>query len=127
MSEPVTVCYNGSCPVCAAEIAHYRRLAGEAAGLAFLDVAADPEAAARAGIGGEAGFRRLHAIGADGRVAAGVAAFLAVWDRLPRYRPLARLVRLPLVRPLAEALYERVLAPALLARHRRRTARAARA
>ena len=119
-----TVCYNGSCPVCAAEIAHYRKLAGEAGGLVFLDVASDREAAARLGIEGEEGFRRLHALDDDGRLVAGVEAFLAVWDRLPRYRPLARLVRLPLVRPVAELLYERVAAPLLFTWHRRRQRRA---
>lgn len=123
--EPVTVCYNGSCPVCAAEIGHYRKLAGETAALRLLDVAAEPEAAATLGIGGDIGFRRLHAVDPSGQVAGGVEAFLAVWDRLPRYARLARLVRYPLVRPLAEAAYERVAAPLLFAWHRRRMRRRA--
>lgn len=121
---PVTVCYNGSCPVCRAEIGHYQGIAG--ADLAWRDVAADPGFAARHGLEGDAPFRRLHALAADGRLLAGLDAFAAVWDRLPRYRPLARLVRLPLVRPAAEILYERVAAPLLFALHRRRQARGGR-
>ena len=64
----LTVCFNGSCPICRAEIEHYRQLAGEDAGIAWLDVAADPAAAERLGIGGEAGFRRLHSVDAAGRL-----------------------------------------------------------
>lgn len=119
----LTVCFNGSCPVCRAEIEHYRRLAGEDAGIAWLDVAADPAAAERLGIGGEAGFRRLHSVDAAGRVQAGLAAFDSLWSRLPRYRRLARLARWPVLRPLMSAVYERILAPAVYALHRRRQAR----
>jgi predicted DCC family thiol-disulfide oxidoreductase YuxK len=111
----LTVCYNGACPVCRAEVEHYRRLADADAGarLHFLDVAADPAGAAPRGLAGEAPFRRLHAVSPDGRVLAGVEAFAAVWERLPRYRWLAKLVRRPVVGALARLAYERAAAPAL--------------
>ena len=121
MPAPVTVCYNGSCPVCRAEIGHYQGIAG--ADLAWRDVAADPGFAARYGLEGDAPLRRLHAVTPDGRLLAGLDAFAAVWERLPRYRLLARIVCLPLVRPLAGLIYERVAAPILFATHRRRQAR----
>ena len=122
-ATPITVCYNGACPVCRAEIDHYRGQADPASGLAWLDAAGDPATAARHGLTGEDPFRRLHAVTADGRVLAGMEAFAAVWDRLPRYRWLARLVRRPVVRPVADVLYERVAAPVLFAMHRRRERR----
>lgn len=122
-TAPITVCYNGSCPVCRAEIDHYRGQADPASGLAWLDAAADPAAAARHGLAGDDPFRRLHAVTADGRVLAGMEAFAAVWDRLPRYRWLARLVRRPALRHAAEVLYERAAAPVLFAMHRRRERR----
>jgi predicted DCC family thiol-disulfide oxidoreductase YuxK len=122
MSE-ITVCYNGACPVCRAEIEHYRRCAPSDARLTLLDVAADPVAAARLGLAGDRPFRRLHAIDAQGRIVGGVAAFAQVWRRLPGYRFLARLVDKPLARNLAAFAYERVAAPLLFYLHQRRQRR----
>lgn len=113
------ILYNGDCPVCAREIAHYRRVASaSAADIVFDDLTAlgaravplDPEAARR----------RLHAV-EDGRLVHGLPAFRALWRRLPGWRWLARLTGLPLVRPVAAWLYDRVLAPALYWNLRRRT------
>jgi predicted DCC family thiol-disulfide oxidoreductase YuxK len=120
----LVVCYNGACPVCRAEIEHYRRRAGEAADLAFLDVAADRDGAARLGISGDIGFRRLHIVAPDGRIVGGVPAFAAIWARLPGYRWLAQAMTWPIVGALAVALYERVAAPALYRLHLRRQRRA---
>jgi predicted DCC family thiol-disulfide oxidoreductase YuxK len=119
----LTVCYNGACPVCRAEIEHYRRRAPQGAALVFLDVAADPGAAARLGLAGDRPFRRLHAIDAHGRILSGVAAFAQVWERLPGYRWLARLVGRPLPRRLAGFAYERLAAPLLYRLHLRRERR----
>lgn len=120
---PLTIVYNGSCPVCRREILHYADQAPAAAGLAWLDAAADPAAAAALGVSGDDAFRRLHAVGPDGRGLAGIAAFIVLWERLPKWRWLARLVRRPGVRSVAEVVYERVLAPLLFAWHRRREGR----
>jgi predicted DCC family thiol-disulfide oxidoreductase YuxK len=117
------VCYNGSCPVCRAEIGHYRQLDGGSDALAFLDVAADPTAAARHALVGDNPFRRLHAVTPDGQQIAGLDAFIAVWERLPRYRWLARLASRSGVRPMAGWAYERIAAPLLFALHRWRSAR----
>jgi predicted DCC family thiol-disulfide oxidoreductase YuxK len=126
----LTTYYNGACPVCSREIGHYRRL-GEidrAAGgpLGWCDVAASPDALAAFGIDQAAAKRRLHVVDGTGRLHVGVDAFALLWETLPRYRPLAAIVRHRTVRPAATWLYDRVLAPALVAldkrRERRRTA-----
>lgn len=119
----LTVCYNGSCPVCRTEIEHYQRVSDSDAGLAFQDVATDRTALERFGVRGDDAFRRLHAITPDGRLLAGVSAFAALWEQLPRYRWLAALVRHPVVAPVAGLLYERVAAPLLYARYRARRER----
>jgi predicted DCC family thiol-disulfide oxidoreductase YuxK len=119
----LVVCYNGSCPVCRTEIEHYRQLDSGNDTLAFLDVTADPAAAARHALVGDTPLRRLHAVAADGRLLAGLDAFIAIWERLPRYRWLARLVQRSGVRPAAGWAYERIAAPLLFALHRRRSAR----
>ena len=120
-----TVIYNASCPICAREVEGYRRHAeARALPLRFQDLARADLAAW--GLTPEDAARRLHVV-QNGRLLAGVPAFVALWSAMPRFRWLARLVSLPLVQPLAEAIYERLLAPALYAMHRRRVARRARA
>ena len=123
--DEITVCYNGACPVCRAEIGHYRRMAPENAGLVFLDVAANPEGAARLGLVGDLPFRRLHAVDRQGRIVGGVDAFAQVWRRLPGYAWLARLLSWRPARAIASSAYDRVAAPVLFAWHRRRERRAA--
>jgi predicted DCC family thiol-disulfide oxidoreductase YuxK len=116
------ILYNGDCPICAREIAHYRDLARRSgAEIAFDDLSRlDPAALP---IPAEAARRRLHAM-QDDRLIHGLPAFRALWSRLPGWRWLARLTGLPLVRPVAAWTYDRVLAPALywnLQRRARRT------
>lgn len=123
--DELTVCYNGACPVCRAEIGHYRRLAREDARLRFLDVAADPDGAARLGLVGELPFRRLHVVDRRGRLVGGVDAFVKVWRRLPGYGWVGRLVAWRPVRAIASLAYERVAAPSLYAWHRLRMRRLA--
>ncbi len=123
-SGELTVCYNGACPICRAEIDHYRALAPEDADLRFLDVAADPGGAARLGLVGDRPLRRIHAVDSGGRIAGGVAAFAQIWQRLPRYRWLARLVRRPGLHALTSFAYERMAAPTLFRLHRWRQRRA---
>ena len=82
--ETLTVYYDGACPLCRAEIGHYRRCRG-AERIAFVDVAPDgaplgpdlDRAAARA---------RFHVRDADGRLRSGAAGFARLWSALPGWR-----------------------------------------
>ncbi len=119
----ITVIYNASCPICSREVDGYRRYAeARALPLRFDDMGTADLAAL--GLTPEDAARRLHVV-RNGRLLAGVPAFVALWSEMPRFRWLARLVSLPLVHPLAEVVYERALAPLLYAMHRRRVARRA--
>jgi predicted DCC family thiol-disulfide oxidoreductase YuxK len=122
-SDELVVCFNGSCPVCRAEIEHYRERAAGVPGVVFLDVATDPEGAARRGIVGDRGFRRLHAVDSSGAITSGIAVFTALWERVPGYSWLARLMAVPLVRDVADGLYEWIAAPLLYRLHLRRQRR----
>lgn len=114
------ILYNERCPVCRAEIAHYRaRAEAVQAPLAFDDLnsaldgwSLTPDQAAR----------RMHARLPDGRLVSGVEAFAALWDALPGFRWLGRMVRWPVIRPVAHLADERIAAPALYRRHLRREA-----
>jgi len=110
MSSDLTVYYDGGCPLCRAEIGHYRDCRG-AERIAFVDVGRDAPAA---GLGpdldrGDA-LRRFHVRGADGRLVSGAAAFARLWRVLPNWRWLGRLVELRVfglrpILPVAEAAY----------------------
>ncbi len=115
-----TVFYNGACPICSAEIAHYRALPND---LDWVDVRAEPDRAAP-WLDADSAIRRLHTLTVDGRLLAGVDAFIAMWERIPRYRLAAKIVRLPVIRQIGIAVYEGVLAPLLYRWNKRREARA---
>ena len=72
------ILYNGRCPICSAEIAHYRaRAAATEADLRFTDLNTAP--LADWGISADQATRRLHARH-DGRIVSGFAAFLLIWQ-----------------------------------------------
>ena len=100
-SEPrPVVFYDGDCPLCRREIAHYRRLDREAR-LRWVDAAAETEVLAKHGLSVQAAMAELHVLDTAGRWQRGVDAFLVIWQQLPGYRWLGRLVRgLHLRRPL---------------------------
>ena len=84
--------YDGGCPLCRREVAHYRRL-DRRDRIDWVDISRDPETLAVLGVTLEQAMARLHVQDPQGRLLTGVPAFAAVWDALPGYRHLARLVR----------------------------------
>lgn len=114
------VCYyNGACPVCRREIEHYRRGA-DGDRVVWHDLGREPEALAGFGVDRAGAKRRLHVLDEAGRLHSGVDAFIVIWQRMPRYRWLGRLVGSRWLRPWADGLYDRVLAPLLFTWNRRR-------
>ncbi|UFZ04657.1 DUF393 domain-containing protein [Bradyrhizobium ontarionense] len=88
-----TVYFDGSCPLCRAEIGYYSRT-DQAGALCFVDVSqtgAEPPA----GLTQRQALERFHVCAGDGRVLSGAAAFVEVWRRLPRWRWAARVASLP--------------------------------
>lgn len=109
MNRPATrttMFYDGSCPLCRREVAHYRRL-DRSGRVHWLDIAADPTPLQAHGVSPEQAMRRLHALDADGRLVSGAWAFAAIWRELPGYRWLARLVTALHLLPLMDAVYRR--------------------
>ncbi len=98
-----SVYFDGSCPLCRAEIAHYQRQAG-AESLCFVDVS-KPDADLPAELTREAAMARFHVRDADGAIVSGAAAFVSVWRTLPRWRWAARVASLPGVTPALELGY----------------------
>jgi predicted DCC family thiol-disulfide oxidoreductase YuxK len=122
MSTPPrkTIYFDGECPLCTIEIAHYQRQSG-ANDLCFLDISRDG-ADPGEGLTHEAALARFHVRAPDGTLLSGAAAFVSIWQELPQWRWAARLARLPGVLPLLELGYRAFLPlrPALAAVVRRR-------
>ena len=88
-----TVYFDGSCPLCRAEIGYYRR-EDQVGALCFVDISeagtTPPE-----GVTQQRAMKRFYVRASDGRVLSGAAAFVEVWTRLPRWRWAARTASLP--------------------------------
>jgi predicted DCC family thiol-disulfide oxidoreductase YuxK len=85
------VFYDGACPLCRREIAHYRRV-DHAGRLRWVDAAGEVHTLAGFGLSLEDAMAELHVLDAAGAWQRGVDAFVVIWEHLPRYRWLARLV-----------------------------------
>ena len=102
----LTVYYDGKCGLCRREIEYYKRVA-PADRFLWCDIAHDPTSLADINISQADALRRLHARDSTGALYVGVAAFIAIWQRLSCWRYLALIIKLPLLQPLAAFLYNR--------------------
>jgi hypothetical protein len=74
--------FDGGCPLCSREVAHYRVL-DRRNRIRWVDIGREPEALVEHGIDRSAAMQRLHAVDETGGVVTGMAAFVAVWRKLP--------------------------------------------
>jgi len=97
---PLTVLYDGACPLCRREIGVYRGLQSlrSDSPVCFADVsdtASSLPSALPPGTTREQLLARFHVRGRDGALLGGAQAFLALWAALPGWRWLALAGRLP--------------------------------
>ena len=92
-SPPLTVLYDGTCPLCRREIGIYRGLQPNTP-VCFADVA-DATLPLPPGTTREQLLARFHVRDRDGELLSGAQAFLALWAALPGWRWLALAGRLP--------------------------------
>ena len=105
----LTVYFDGACPLCRAEIDHYRAQDG-ADRICFQDLTAvdsDPEGTGRLapGLTTEQALARFHVRLSDGKLVSGAAAFVTIWRQLPRWQWAARIASLPGITLLLELAY----------------------
>ena len=100
---PLTVFFDGACPICAREIALIKRLDRKRQ-LAFCDFSCPDYDAVSIGFAPSELGRVIHARWADGSVITGVDVFRAMWEAVG-LGLLAKLSRLTFVEPLVLKAY----------------------
>ena len=95
-TSPLTVLFDGACPLCRREIGVYRGLRPlqPDTPVCFADVS-DTTLPLPPGTTREQLLARFHVRGRDGQLLSGAQAFLALWAALPGWRWLALAGRLP--------------------------------
>ena len=102
-APPLTVLYDGACPLCRREIGVYRGLQPNTP-VCFADVS-DTAQPLPSGTTRERLLARFHVRDSDGRLLSGAQAFLALWAALPGWRWLALVGRVPGAAWVMERVY----------------------
>ena len=105
----ITVFYDGKCGLCRREIEHYKHIAPEGIFI-WQDITSDASTLESLGIVYADGLKLLHAQDAQGKIHIGVDSFLLIWQQIPRWGILAKIVAAPLILPLVNIIYHRFAA-----------------
>jgi len=100
-----TMFYDGGCPLCSKEVAHYQRI-DSGNNVVWSDITTDSELLHQHGISNDAAMKHLHVLDARGDIVRGAYAFHALWSALPRYRYLAKVSSAPGVLWVMDKLYQ---------------------
>ena len=98
-----TVYYDGSCPLCSAEINHYASRSG-GNNLHLVDVSVE-HAELGSDLTSEKAMSRFHVRKQDGELLSGARAFVEVWRALPGWSWASRLANIPGVLHVMEVAY----------------------
>ena len=116
-----TVLYNDKCPICSIEIKHYEKLASDASvNIDFEGIYESGPVLKSSGLTVDEASKRLHIVGDDGSQLLGVDAFIFIWNQFERYKWLGTLASNPWIKPVANILYEKILAPFLYYKEKKR-------
>lgn len=102
-NPPLRVLYDGGCPLCRREIAHYQQLTPRRP-VHWIDIDADPSACESLGIARESAMARFHVL-EESRIHTGAEAFVVLWSALPGWHLFATLARRLRALPLMERGY----------------------
>ena len=91
-NDKLTVFFDGLCVVCSKEINHYRKQRG-ADRILFIDITSAEFDAQSEGVDPFEVNRVMHAKKSSGEILTKVDAFIAIWEKLPKYQWVARLAK----------------------------------
>ena len=99
-NERISVFYDGKCYVCASEISLYMKK-DRGKNICFVDISDKNFDPREHGLQGRDIHVNLHVKLSNGEIRSGVEAFIAIWEHLPGFSILAKILGNRLVRPLA--------------------------
>jgi len=99
-----TVYFDGGCPLCSREIAHYRRL-DKHGDILWVDITRDAEQVTRSGHERVDLMRRFHVLDTRGNWQTGAWGFAEMWAHLPYYRWLSLALRFSRLLPVLDWCY----------------------
>lgn len=100
----ISVYYDGLCPLCSKEIAHYRKQKGQEY-FYFIDITAPEFQAQAEGLDPFLIHKVMHVKTAEGEIKTGLDAFITIWDNLPKYFWMGRISKIAFVKPLLRVGY----------------------
>ena len=109
--------YNADCPVCNSEMCHYDAYAKER-DLPIEIVDLNKTDLSEWGVDEDRATRLLHVLH-DGQIYVGLDAFLILWNKMPRYRMMARIACISGLYQILDWGYEHIVARSIYDRHRR--------
>ena len=101
--QRTTVFFDGSCPLCAAEIDIYRQQ-DKIGALDLVDIS-ESDSRLPVGLQREQAIARFHVIAQDGRLLSGAIAFAEVWTQLPGWHWAGKVAQLPVIQNILEFGY----------------------
>ncbi len=104
-SQPHIVFYDDACPLCDAEIEHYKKCSAIHT-IDWLGIHSRWDEIQHYGFSKETLLRRIHAVKSDGGVVTGAAAFVLIWNSLKYYSLLGRIVTLCRLVPVLDYFYK---------------------
>ena len=114
--KATSVFFDGACPLCRREIGIYKKLVDKensANEINWVDISQSQEELNQEGIIHEDAMRLIHIKDESGIHQVGLEGMLMLWDKVPYYRHISRMIRhLPITHALLARAYE------FLAKHR---------
>lgn len=100
----ISVYYDGLCPLCSREIAHYRTQKGQE-NFYFIDITAPEFKAEEEGLDPYQIHKVMHVRNSEGHIKTGLDAFITIWENLPQYFWLGELAKKSYLKPLLNLFY----------------------
>ena len=100
----LTVYYDGICKLCSREITYYQGKVNPSK-VEWIDIARNGDALKAFGITQSDALLYMHARTEDDQILVGVDAFIALWERVPYWRTLAKIISLRPVKFVAKIVY----------------------
>lgn len=109
MRGKVTIFYDSECKLRDREISYYKRL-DKFHKLHFYPLIEANDSLQALGVNRIQALQKLHGLSNSGQLHIGVDAFMIMWQALPKWWVLARVLKLPLLKRIAVFIYEKFAA-----------------